>query len=82
MSEESMINLSVELDEVIQRIDSLSLTVDTLNVTSAPNPPSFLVLEQIVNTHWNLRRNRRGRNMAFRVAGGCGGRRGRTVANA
>ena len=82
MSEESKIDLSVELDEIIQRIDSLSLTVDTLNVTSTPNPPSFLVSEQIVNTHRNLRHNRRGRNMAFRVVGGDGGRRGRPVANA
>lgn len=59
----------------------MSLIVDTLNVTFVPNPPSFLVSESIVNMHQNLRGIRRGRNMAFRVAGGCGGCRGRPVAN-
>ena len=82
MLEESKIDLSVELNEIIQRIDSLSLTVDTLNVTSASILPSFSVLERVVNTHRNLRGNRRGRNMDFRVAGGRGGRRGRPIANA
>ena len=75
MSNEVEIDLNLELGRIIERIETLNLTFDTLKYEYVPISMSFVVLEQRFVTNQNLRTRIKGYNMDFRVRGGHGCRK-------
>ena len=73
MSNEAEIDLNLELGRIIEMIETLNVTVDTLKYESVHISTSFVVSEQKIVTNQNLRTRRKGYNMAFRMRGGHGG---------
>ena len=74
-NEEAEGELNREIDEIVSRIETLSLT-------PASRPPPLVILEQENNVEQSFRDRRRGFNMDFRVRRGYGGRRGcRSITN-
>ena len=82
MSIETEFDLNLEIEKIIGRIERLNLIVDTLHSKSAPISTPFVVSERKIVTNQNLRTRRKRYNMDFRMRGGCGGQRGRPIANA